>query len=285
MLRSIRPWLWLLPAGTLIVPLFFFPVTILMRNSVYRDDPMQFLVPDFTFENYITVLTDPYYLKVFGNSLGFAALVAIVALVLAYPFVHLMLAVSERTRLLLLWVVCLPLYVSIIMRVFGWIVIIGDTGLVNQILLGLGWISEPLHMLYEGEGVFLGMLHRYFPLMALPLLASLQKIDPILLRSSTNLGAGHVRTWLLVVFPLSIPGAVAGLQLVFAGVLSDYVIPMLMGSTRIPMIAPTVFYEASTNASWAKAGALGILLLALVLSLNIAVNAIVARSAPWTARA
>ncbi len=285
MLRSVRPWLWLLPAGTLIVPLFFFPVTILMRNSVYRDDPMQFLVPDFTFVNYLGVLTDPYYLKVFGNSLGFAALVAVVALVLAYPFVHLMLAVSERTRLLLLWVVCLPLYVSIIMRVFGWIVIIGDTGLINQILLGLGWISAPLHMLYEGEGVFLGMLHRYFPLMVLPLLASLQKIDPMLLRSSTNLGAGHVRTWLLVVLPLSIPGAVAGVQLVFAGALSDYVIPMLMGSTRIPMIAPTVFYEASTNASWAKAGALGIILLTLVLTLNIAVNAIVARTAPWTARA
>lgn len=281
-MRALRPWLWLLPTGALIVPLFFFPVAILLRNSVYRDDPTRFLVPDFTFANYASILTDAYYLRVFSNSLGLAALVALLALVLAYPYVQLILTVSARTRVLLLWVLCLPLYVSIIMRVFGWIVIIGDNGILNQMLIGLGWVKAPLRILYEFEGMLIGMLHRYFPLMALPLLSSLQKIDPALLRSSTNLGAGRVRTWLCVVLPLSIPGAVAGVQLVFAGVLSDYVIPMLMGSTRFPIAAPTIFYEASTNASWAKAGALGIALLALVLAINVAVNVVIGRVAPWT---
>jgi len=283
-MRAVRPWLWLLPAGALVVPLFFLPVAFLLRNSVYRDDPMRFLVPDFTFANYITVLTDAYYLKVFSNSLGLAALVSVLALVLAYPYAQLITRASERMRLLLLWMVCLPLYVSIIMRVFGWIVIIGDAGVLNQLLLKLGLVKTPLHIMFEFEGMVIGMLHRYFPLMVLPLLSSLQKIDPSVLRSSTNLGAGRVRTWLWVVLPLSIPGAVAGIQLVFAGVLSDYVIPMLMGSTRFPIIAPTIFQEASTNASWATAGALGVVLLALVLAINVVANALIARAAPWTLR-
>ncbi len=235
--------------------------------------------------NYVTVLTDAYYLRVFSNSLVLAALVSALALVLAYPYAQLITLVSERKRLLLVWVLCLPLYVSIIMRVFGWIVIIGDSGILNQLLLKLGLVKSPVHILFEFEGMVLGMLHRYFPLMALPLLASLQKIDPSVMRSSTNLGAGSVRTWLCVVLPLSIPGAVAGVQLVFAGVLSDYVIPTLMGSTRFPTAAPTIFLEASTNASWATAGAMGVILLALVLVINVVANALIARGAPWTARA
>src|SRR5262249_25621310 len=83
-MRAVRPWLWVLPAGALVVPFFFLPVAFLLRNSVYRDDPTRFLVPDFTFANYVTVLTDTYYLKVFANSLILASLVSGLALVLAY---------------------------------------------------------------------------------------------------------------------------------------------------------------------------------------------------------
>ncbi|MCK9908135.1 ABC transporter permease [Microbacteriaceae bacterium K1510] len=283
-MRALRPWLWLLPAGCIVVPLFFLPVLFMVRNSFWRDDPVRFIVPDFTFANYITVLGDPYYLKVFGNSIGLAALVALIALVMAYPYAQLITLVSDRMRLILLWVLCLPLYVSIIMRVFGWIIIIGDAGLLNQLLLKAGLIAKPVRILFEFEGMVIGMLYRYFPLMALPLMSSLQKIDPALLRSSVNLGAGRVRTWLCVILPLSIPGMVAGTQLVFAGVLSDYVIPMLMGSTRFPTSAPTIFLEASTNASWAKAGAMGIVLLGIVLLINVVASGLIARAAPWTGR-
>lgn len=284
-MRTLKPWIWLFPAGSLIVPLFFLPMAFLLRNSVYRDDPVRFIVPDFTFDNYLLLLTDTYYLKVFVNSFVLAGLVSAIALVLAFPFAQLILIVSGRARLLLLWILCLPLYVSIIMRVFGWIVIIGDTGLLNQALIKAGLVTKPVRILFEFEGMVIGMLHRYFPLMALPIVASLQKIDPLLLRSSVNLGASKWRTWFCVVLPLTMPGAVAGAQLVFAGVLSDYVIPMLMGSTRFPVTAPTIFLEASTNASWAKAGAMGIVLLGAVLLMNVMAGTIVVRAAPWTSRA
>ena len=241
-------------------------------------------MPDFTFVNYFTVLSDPYYLRVFGNSLWLATLVALIALVMAYPFAHLITRVSDRTRLMLLWVLCLPLYVSIIMRVFGWIIIIGDLGLLNQLLMKIGIVAKPVRILFEFEGMVVGMLHRYFPLMVLPLLASMQKIDPVLLRSASNLGAGRLRTWYSIILPLTIPGAVAGTQLVFAGVLSDYVIPMLMGSTRFPVTAPTIFLEAATNASWAKAGAMGIVLLGIVLAINVVAGVWIGRAAPWTRR-
>ena len=283
-MRALRPWLWLLPAGCIVVPLFFLPTAMMVRKSVYRDDPVRFIVPDFTFVNYFTVLSDPYYLRVFGNSLWLATLVALIALVMAYPFAHLITRVSDRTRLMLLWVLCLPLYVSIIMRVFGWIIIIGDLGLLNQLLMKIGIVAKPVRILFEFEGMVVGMLHRYFPLMVLPLLASMQKIDPVLLRSASNLGAGRLRTWYSIILPLTIPGAVAGTQLVFAGVLSDYVIPMLMGSTRFPVTAPTIFLEAATNASWAKAGAMGIVLLGIVLAINVVAGVWIGRAAPWTRR-
>src|SRR5690242_11394161 len=98
-MRTLKPWIWLFPAGSLIVPLFFLPMAFLLRNSVYRDDPVRFIVPDFTFDNYLLLLTDTYYLKVFVNSFVLAGLVSAIALVLAFPFAQLILIVSGRARL------------------------------------------------------------------------------------------------------------------------------------------------------------------------------------------
>ena len=166
--------------------------------------------------------------------------------------------------MLLFWAIYLPLYVSVIMRVFGWMVITADSGMINTALLALRIVDQPVRMLYEVEGMTLGILHRYLPLMIVPLVAALQKLDDELLKASANLGAGRWYTWRRVVLPMSLPGVVAGIQLVFAGVLSDYVLPSLMGTTRFPMVAPAIFYEAATNGSWATAGAMGTLVLAAV---------------------
>ncbi|MEJ0070681.1 MAG: ABC transporter permease [Pseudomonadota bacterium] len=280
-LRAYAPWLWLMPAGALIIPFFVIPLAVIVRNSVYRDDPSSFLVPDATFDNYRKVLSDPYYLDVFIHTLTIAAIVATIALVMAYPFAQLMARVSGRARALLLWAVFLPLYVSIIMRVFGWIVIIADSGLINQILLGLNLIEQPLHILYEVEGMVLGILHRYLPLMIVPLVTALRKLDVSLLKASANLGANGWFTWRRIVLPVSLPGAVAGVQLVFAGVLSDYVIPSLMGSTRYQLVAPALYYEAVTNGSWALAGAMATVVLATVALFLVVASLVMRRIAPW----
>ena len=279
--RAYAPWLWLLPAGALIIPFFLLPLGVVARNSVYRDDPMRFVIPDFTLANYVKVLSDQYYLQVFGNTLLIAAIVSLIALVVAYPFAQLLARVSGRSRVLLFWAIYLPLYVSVIMRVFGWMVITADSGMINTALLALHVVDQPVRMLYEVEGMTLGILHRYLPLMIVPLVAALQKLDDELLKASANLGAGRWYTWRRVILPLSLPGVVAGTQLVFAGVLSDYVLPSLMGTTRFPMVAPAIFYEAATNGSWATAGAMGTLVLAAVALFLVGANRALKRFAPW----
>lgn len=281
MRARLTPWLWLAPAGALLIPFFLIPIAVTVRNSVYVDDPMGMMVPGFTFANYAKVMRDPYYLSVFGNTLFAAALVALVSLVLAYPFSWLLARASGSSRAFLLWAVYLPIYVSVIMRVFGWMVIISDSGMINQLLLRLGLVQQPVHMMNELSGMSIGLIHRYLPLMILPLVTSLRKVDDSLLRASSNLGGGRWFTWWRVVMPMSLPGAVAGTQLVFAAVLSDYVIPVLMGSTRFQMLAPAVFYEASTNAAWALAGAMATLVLGAVALFLVMANVAVRRVAPW----
>src|SRR5260221_3940162 len=117
--------------------------------------------------------------------------------------------------------------------------------------------------------------------MIVPLVTSLRKVDVTLLKASANLGASDWFTWRRIVLPVSLPGAVAGVQLVFAGVLSDYVIPSLMGSTRYQLVAPAIYYEAVTNASWALAGAMGTLVLGTVALFLVAANLLMRRFAPW----
>jgi ABC-type spermidine/putrescine transport system permease subunit I len=169
------------------------------------------------------------------------------------------------------------------MRVFGWLVITADSGLINQVLLGTGLIRQPLHILYEVEGMTLGILHRYLPFMVLPLVNTLRKIDDAVLKASASLGAGRWLTFRRVVLPLSLPGMVAGTQLVVAGVLSDYVLPLLMGAASYPMVAPTIYYEASTNAAWAVSGAMASVLLVIVGLFLAGANLALRRLAPWAA--
>jgi ABC-type spermidine/putrescine transport system permease subunit I len=279
--RRLAPLIWLAPAAALLIPFFVLPIALLLRDSFYRDDPLKLLVPDFTFANYARVLSDPYYLQVFGNTLVAAVGIAVLALLIAYPFAWLMAHATRGGAAFLVWAVYLPIYASVIMRVFGWMVIIADSGMINRMLLDVGLIASPIHIMNEAAGMSIGLLHRYLPLMIIPLATALAKVDAPLLRASANLGAGWWLTWRRVVLPISLPGAVAGTQLVFAAVLSDYVIPVMLGSPRYQMLAPAVYYEATTNASWALAGAIGSLVLLLVVLFLVGMNLIARRFAPW----
>ena len=179
------------------------------------------------------------------------------------------------------WIVYLPIYVSVILRVFGWIVILGDSGILNQTLLTAHVVTQPVRIMSELAGMVVGMVHRYLPLMVLPLVTSFRRIDEQVLKASANLGGTAWFTWRQTVLPVSLPGAVAGAQLVLAGALSDYVIPSLMGTTRFQMLAPAIYYEATVNASWALSGAMATLVLLVVGAFILTANAALRRVAPW----
>jgi ABC-type spermidine/putrescine transport system permease subunit I len=280
-LQRIAPWLWLTPAGALLIPFFVIPLLLTFRNSFYSDDPMGMLVPGFTLANYGKIVRDPYYLGVFENTVWAAFLVCLVSIVMSYPLSWVLARAKGSGRAFLLWTVYLPIYVSVIMRIFGWIVLISDGGLFNQVLIHIGATTHPLQMMNSFAGMTVGLVHRYLPLMVLPLATSLRKIDDSILRAAAGLGGNRWFVWSSIMFPMSLPGAVVGLQLVFAGVLSDYVIPSLMGSPRFQMLAPAIYYEGITNASWALSGAIASTVIVIVALFLIGANLLMRRVAPW----
>ncbi|MEI6300218.1 MAG: ABC transporter permease [Betaproteobacteria bacterium] len=274
-------WCWMIPALAILLPMFVAPLARLARNSFNQDDPVGMMRPTWVLDNYVTALTDPFYSAVFGNTLMVAGGVAAFCVLTAYPFAYFLVGFAGRSRKILLWCVYMPLFVSVIMRVFGWMVFIADTGIVNRLLIGTGLVDSPLHLMYEVPGMLLGIVHRYLPLAILPMINAMSKIDPLVLRASGNLGESGVGTFARVVIPLSLPGALAGFQLVLAGVLSDFVIPILMGSTKFRMLAPVVYEEALTNASWALSAALAMVMLAIVAVILVGTNLLVRYLSPW----
>ena len=266
LLGGLAPLLWLAPAACVLLPFFVFPLVLLIRNSFGEDDPGGLTGPGPTLANYLAIVRDPFYSKVFLETGMVAAAVAAISLLVGYPFAYAASRWSARWRSILLWAVYTPLLVSVIVRVLGWMAVTADSGLVNAALLASGLIETPVRILYEVSGMVIGMVHRYLPLMVLPLVNALRKIPPTLLLASQSLGAGRIRTFLRITLPLSLPGAVIGFQLVFASVLSDYVLPSLLGTTRVRMLAVALYDEGMTNMAVASASAMAVTALVLVLA-------------------
>lgn len=279
--ERLAPWVLLAPALAILVPFFILPLAVLLRNSFNRDDPTALMVSDTTLQNYLRIVTDWYYATLFLNSIGTAIIVALITLVVGYPFAYYLVRYARRSRNLLLWILYTPIIVSVITRVFGWMVITADSGMINAALLWTGIIDQPALILFDVSGMMIGLVHRYLPLMILPLVNSLAKIDPRLLHASTTLGAGPAHTFFRVVLPLSLPGIVAGLQLSLAVVLSDFVLPTLLGSKRFRLLAPAIFDESIGNVRWAMAASMSITMLIVVGLAMLAMTMTFRRLAPW----
>ena len=279
--RRLEPWVWSMPLLFLLIPFFLLPIVAIFWVSFSGKVTSSTHSLDEILANYVTILTEPYYLSIYANTLGTAIGVTIATLVLGYPLAYHLVRWAGRWRGVLIWILYLPLIVSVIVRVFGWIVITADHGLINEILVELGVIQNPLRILYEVEAMVLAMTHRYLPLMVLPLANAIAKIDPELDRVATDLGAGRLRVMVSVTLPLSIPGIFAGSQLVFANVLSDFVMPSLVGTTRFPMMAPAIYEQAVMLINWPAAAAISTVLLTFIL-FYLALSVIGFRAlAPW----
>jgi ABC-type spermidine/putrescine transport system permease subunit I len=281
-MRLREPFVLLVPVACLLLPFFVFPLAILLRNSVYRDVDAGLMAPDFTFANYAKVLSDWFYLSAYTNTFGIALVVAVFAMMLGFPYAYFLARFAGRSRTLLIWLIYTPLTVSIIVRSFGWIVLTADTGLLNNALRAVGATEVPVRILFEVEGMTIGMVHRYLPLMVLPIVNSLSKIDNNLYRAGRMLGATDTRMFWNITVPLSLPGVVTGTQLVLAGVLSDFVLPTLLGTTKFRMLAPAIYDEAVGRFSWANASAMTMTMVAIMFVVLVAMAISMRRLAPWS---
>jgi putrescine transport system permease protein len=265
------PFLWLL--------LFFFvPFLIVLWVStsfVVIAQPPYTHIQDGTFtlnlgESFGRLFHDSLYYKAYLNSLVVALVSTIVCLVIGYPMAYGMARCSHSTRNILLMLIILPFWTSFLIRVYAWIGLLKNNGLINEFLIWLNVIDTPINMMNTNFAVYVGIVYSYLPFMILPLYANLEKMDISLLEAATDLGCKPIKAFFLITVPLSFPGIVAGSMLVFIPAVGEYVIPELLGGPSSLMIGRVLVNEFFSNRDWPTASAVAVaILLALVVPLMI----------------
>jgi putrescine transport system permease protein len=259
------PYAWLL--------LFFLvPFLIVLKISLAHDAVG---IPPFTplFDhdrlhaaaaNYVFLLRDPLYWKAYLGAIRYAAIATIVTLLFGYPLAYGIARAPIRWRSPLLMLVILPFWTSFLIRVYAWIGLLKDNGIVNHALLWLGLIDTPLPLINNDFSVTLGLVYAYLPFMVLPLYAQLEKLDPALSEAAADLGAPPARAFWQVTLPLSLPGIAGGILLVFIPAVGEFVIPDLLGGPNTLMIGKILWDEFFTNRDWPVAAALAVAMLLLL---------------------
>ncbi|OQW90157.1 MAG: putrescine ABC transporter permease PotH [Rhodoferax ferrireducens] len=224
------------------------------------------------YENYISIFRSPdggalfetIYIEAYARSIWYALCTAVLCLLIGYPFSYFIARSPASVRPALLMMVMLPFWTSFLLRVYAWKGILADQGVLNQLLMGLGIISEPIQMLYTNVSMLVGMTYVYLPFMVLPLYANLVKMDFRLLEAAYDLGASPFKAFWLVTVPLSKAGIIAGFMLVFIPCVGEFVIPSLLGGPENIMIGRVVWDEMFTSNNWPRASALAVVMIGLI---------------------
>ena len=216
------------------------------------------------FESFRLLFTDDLYLAAWISSLRIAATSTLTALLLGYPMAYAIARATPARRPLLLMLVVLPFWTSFLIRVYAWMGLLAENGILNQLLRWTGLVPHPGTILGTEWAVHLGIVYAYLPFMVLPLYATLEKLDWSLLEAAADLGAKPTAAFFTVTLPLSLPGVTAGCLLVFIPAVGEFVIPDLLGGTNTLMIGKVLWDEFFTNADWPLASAVAILLLILL---------------------
>jgi len=217
------------------------------------------------FENYEWLADDPLYANSFKSSLVIASISTFITLCVGYPIAYALACSSPRWRPVLVMLVILPFWTSFLIRVYAWIGILKTEGLLNQLLLAVGVIGEPLTILNTNTAVYIGIVYSYLPFMVLPIYAALEKMDFSLLEAAEDLGSSRLSAFWLVTLPLSLPGVIAGCFLVFIPAMGEFVIPDLLGGSETLMIGKTLWVEFFSNRDWPVASAVAVVLLVLLI--------------------
>lgn len=224
------------------------------------------------YENYYSIfqssdgggLFQTIYIEAYMRSIWYALCTAVLCLVMGYPFSYFIARSAPSLRPALLMMVMLPFWTSFLLRVYAWKGILADQGVLNQMLLALGLITEPMQMLYTDVSMLVGMTYVYLPFMVLPLYANLVKMDYRLLEAAYDLGASPFKAFWLVTVPLSKAGIIAGFMLVFIPCVGEFVIPSLLGGPENIMIGRVVWDEMFTSNNWPRASALAVVMIGLI---------------------
>lgn len=220
---------------------------------------------------------DPVYVTIFLRSLRLAAITVLSTLAICYPVAFWVARLPERKRNFLIFLITLPFFISLIVRLFAWVLILRPTGFLNQALMGLGLINQPLEIIFTDAAVVIGMTYVYIPFMFLPLYSSIEKLDNSLLEASQDLGANSLQTFLRVVLPMTLPGIIGGSIIVFIPSLGNFIVPSLLGGAKVVMTGNLIEQQFLSARNWPFGAALGMMVMAAVLVLLLAYVRIVSR--------
>lgn len=261
-LRRPGPWAWLVISPLLIWLLLFVvaPTAMLVAVSFAERDALGRIVWTFSLQNYIRAF-DWVWIKILLDSLYYAFLTTVICMLVGYPAAYFIGRAPERWRGILLMLVMVPFWTSFLIRTYAWISILSKEGILNGLLVSAGIFSEPVALLYSPFAIVLGLVYNFLPFMILPIYTSVEKLDNALIEAAHDLGAGPVRAFSQVIIPLTRPGIVAGVMLVFVPSIAMFAITTLMGGGTNPTIGEVIFKQFTAGRNQPFGAALGTILL------------------------
>jgi ABC-type spermidine/putrescine transport system permease subunit I len=244
-----------LPALLLLFAFFLFPVVRMLGFSLEAG----------TLDWYAKALGEQLYLRVFWNTFEIAVFVMAICLLLGYPLGFMIATTTPTWATLGFIFVLLPLWTSVLVRTYAWMVLLGRNGVFNRWLIELGVVSDPLPLLHNFTGVLIGMVHVLLPYMVLPIYGAVRRLDPALVAAAEGLGASSWRIFWRIYLPLTLPGIFAGSVIVFVLSLGFFITPALLGGGKVMMVAVLIEQEVHQTLNWPLAAALSAVLLAFTL--------------------
>jgi len=273
MRRFLAPVLYIGPATLFYLGFLVLPYLMVLRLSFFQYSSLQLYIASFTLANYTAVLTDPFYWLLMARTLLLGLLVTVICLLLGYPLALKIARARPRMKSVLIAVTISPLLINLVVRSYAWLVLLGDTGLINRWLQALGLIAGPLPLSGNLFSVVIGLVHISLPLMAVSLLGVLARIDPALAEAADSLGASRARVLRRVILPLSLPGIGSGSLLVFCFTISAFITPALLGGNRVSTVSTLIYQKFTFSVNWP----VGATLVVVLLLLNLAVALLHAR--------
>ena len=266
-----------LPAVLVVAALLVGPMVLLWRISLNLYSPTQLMIEATTAQNYLSAVADPYYRDVMATTLVVALTCTALTLGLGFPAAYWLARMESRWKSLVTVLTLVPLLVGNVVRAAGWMGVLGNEGLVNSALQALRITSEPIKLLYTPGAVVVGTIAVVLPYMILTLSSVIEGIPRAVEEAAANLGAGALTVFRRVVWPLALPGVVAGSVLVFILCMNTYATAVLLGGSQFKMMAPAVYDQFSKGMNWPFGAALAFILLTATLVLTIVGTALLGR--------
>ena len=217
------------------------------------------------FGSYQFIASDTLYIKTYISSIKYALITTVICLAIGYPFAYFMARAPKHIQPTLLMLIMLPFWTSFLLRIYAWKILLVNNGIINNALINMGAISEPITMMNSPFSLIIGMVYSYLPFMILPLYANLSKLDVRFLEAAADLGTSPFKTFWLITVPLSKAGIIAGSMLVFIPAIGEYVIPELLGGPNTLMIGRVLWDEFFSNNDWPMASAVAVVMIVLIL--------------------